>query len=315
MVTGMNEIRLALSMPEALISAGLVMASLITVYVHRNIGKFKRSATRLKEALEYEATQRDSLFGRYKASRDTAYKMKRLGWPFNYNSFLAGNAIIALTIAAVCFKVLSNPYLGAVSPVLWMLFSHQLVDKLYRTRVKAKIDSQAQLVLQLLAEIYNVSDNLPQAIERVIPSTPQPLRSDLEKLVLHVRTNEDLNKCLVDFAVNIDNRDIETFVHGIILSDQYGTDVSEVISKNAEVIRDRIALREELVNETRGKKAIIGIFMILLPVMFLWLFIGNEDAREIFTDTVKGQYLITVLVLVEYLCWYFDSKKGVAEEL
>jgi len=310
-----GEIKSMLKIPEVVAPAGLVSAAIMSVFIHVNLDRFRRSADRLKEILEYEAMQRDSVFDRYRISRDTAYKLRRLGSPFNYNAFLAAGVAVALMLALVSFKALSNPYLGVISPVLWLLFSHQMVDRLYRTRVRARIDSQAQLVLQLLAEVYSVSDNLPQAIERIIPSTPQPLRGELEKLVLQVNTNQDLSQCLVDFAVNIDNRDMETFVHGIILSDQFGSDAHEVITKNAEVIRERLALREELINETRGKKAVTGIFMLLLPVAFLWLFIGNDEAREIFTGTVKGQYLVAFLVLVEYLCWYLDNRREVTEEL
>lgn len=314
-MTGENQIETILKMPEFLLPAAMVMASVMAVYVSLNIRQFRRSLTRLRESLEYEALRRDSVFDRYRAARDTSYRMKRLSWPVNYNAFLAVNAAIAILLAVLSLNLLSNPYLAVLSPAVWMMFSHQLVDKLYRARVKARIESQAQLVLQLLAEIYSVSDNLPQAIERVIPSTPQPLRGELENLVLQVRTNRDFDRCLREFAANIDNRDIEIFVQGIILAEEFGTDTHEVISKNAEVIRDRIALREELVNETRGKKAIVGIFMVLLPVVFLWLFIGSEDARQIFTGTAGGQLLVTLLALVEYICWYFDSRKGVAEEL
>ncbi len=310
-----NEIRSVLKMPEVLAPAVLMTAAVMSLYVHRNIDKFKRSLTRLKDILEYKATQRDSAFDRYRVSRDTAYKLKRLGTPINYNAFLAGNVLIALALALASFLVLRNPHLTAISPALWMIFSHQMVDKLYRTRVKARIDSQAQLVLQLLAEVYSVSDNLQQAVERVIPSTAQPMRGELEKLILKTKTNEDLNRCLVEFAANLDSRDIETFVHGIILADEFGADAKEVIVKNAEVIRDRMALRDELINETRGKKAVIGLFMVLLPVVFLWLFIGSGEAREIFTGTLKGQLMVAVLALVEYICWYYDSRKGVAEEL
>lgn len=302
-------------MPEIVFPCLLTVTSIMSIYAYRNIDKFRRKATRLKDMLEQEARNGDTVFGKYRVTRDTAFMMKRLGLTVTYTSFLAFNVIVALVIAVVSLKVLSNPCLAAVSPVLWMLFSHQMVERLYRTRVKAKIDSQAQLVLQLLAEVYSVSDNLPQAIERIIPSTPQPLRGDLEKLVLRVKTNNDMNQCLVEFAVNIDSRDIETFVHGIILSDQFGTDAHEVITKNAEVIRDRIALREEMINETRGQKAVITLFMIVLPVFFLWLFIGSDDARKTFTGNIKGQVLVVFLAVVEYLCWYFDSRKGVAEGL
>ena len=310
-----SNIKQAFQVPEVIFPAVFVAASILAVYVHRNLNNFKRAINRLRDSLEYEAMKPDSLFGRYSVSRDTSFKLGRLKAPFNYRTFFIANTGFSLLLSAVTYIFLTNLSLAIMLPLLWMLFVHQVIDKLYRTRVKAKIDAQAQLVLQLLAEIYNVSDNLPQAIERVIPSTPQPLRGDLERLVLQVNTNEDLNQCLIDFASNIDNNDIETFVHGIILSDQFGTDAHEVISKNAEVIRERIALREELLDETRGKKAIISIFMVVLPVMFLWLFLGNPEARAIFTGSPKGQGLVTLLVLVEYACWYFDSRKGVAEEL
>ncbi|MCL6612757.1 MAG: type II secretion system F family protein [Peptococcaceae bacterium] len=308
-------IRPALKMPEVAAPAVLVAGAAMSVYVHRNIDRFRRSLTRLKDALEHEASRRDPALDRYRVPRDTAYKLERLGAPFNYRAFLAGNVLIALGLSLTSLFVLHNPYLTAISPVLWVVFSHQLVDRLYRSRVKARIDSQAQLVLQLLAEVYGVSDNLRQAIERVIPSTPRPMREELEKLILRTKTNEDFNRCLVEFAANIDNRDMETFVHGIVLSDQFGSDAGEVIVRNAEVIRDRMALREDLINETKGKKAVIGLFMVLLPVVFLWLFIGSGEAREVFTASGKGQLLVAFLALVEYLCWYYDGRKGVAGEL
>jgi len=301
--------------PEILFPAMLVPAAVISVYVYRNVEKFKRSFTRLKDILEYEATQRDSAFEKYRVSRDTAYKLGKLGAPVNYNTFLALNGVIAIIMAGVCLKFLYNPLLAGLSVVIWMLFSHQLVDKLYRTRIKAKIDCQAQLVLQLLAQLNQVSGNLVEAIERVIPSTPQPLKRELEMLIIKYRTNHDFDQCLKEFAANIDNRDIETFIHGIILAEEFGTNAHEVITENANVIQERISLRDELLNETKGKKTILYMFMVALPVLFLWLFFNSEDARHTFTQTVKGQYLISFLAVVEYICWYYDSRKGVAEEL
>ena len=302
------------SIPAAL-PAVLVTASVLSIYVHLNLPSFSSGAVRLKELLILEATRTDAAFHRYGVARDTTYKMNRLGVPLNYKTFFIVNLVLATGLSLLCLLFLANPSLSLLLPFLWLIFAHQLVDRLYRTRVKARVAVQAQLMLQLLAGIYSVSANLPQAIERVIPATPRPLRDELEKLILQVKTNQDLKRCLVEFAGRIDNRDIETFVHGIVLSDQFGADAHEVIAKNAEVIRDRIALREELADEVRGKKVIILIFMILLPLAFFWLFTGSEAARQIFTGTAKGQGLVSCLVLVEYLCWYFDSRRGVTEEL
>lgn len=310
-----SEISIMTGISEIILPVMLVPTALISIYVYRNADKFKRSLTRLKDILEYEATQRNSVFEKYRVSRDTAYKLGKLGAPLNYNTFLASNGVIALILAGVSASVLNNPFLAGITVVIWMLFSHQLVDKLYRTRIKAKIDCQAQLVLQLLAQLNQVSGNLVEAIERVIPSTPQPLKRELEMLIIKYRTNHDFDLCLKEFAANIDNGDIETFIHGIILADQFGTNAHEVITENANVIQERISLRDELINETRGKKTILYMFMAALPVLFLWLFFNSEDARYTFTETVKGQYLVSFLAVVEYICWYYDSRKGVAEEL
>jgi len=303
------------SIPEIVLPVILAPMAVISVYVYRNADNFKRSFTRLKDILEYEATQRKSAFDKYRVSRDTAYKLIKLGSPLNYNTFLVFSGMIALILAGFCAGVLNNAFLAGISVVLWMLFTHQLVDKLYRSRIKAKIDYQAQLVLQLLAQLNQVSGNLVEAIERVIPSTPQPLKRELEMLIIKYRTNHDFDQCLKEFAANIDNRDIETFIHGIILADQFGTEAHEVISENANVIQERISLREELINETKGKKTILYMFMVALPMLFLFMFFNSADARHTFTQTVKGQYLVSFLAVVEYLCWYYDSRKGVTEEL
>ncbi|MCL6478983.1 MAG: type II secretion system F family protein [Peptococcaceae bacterium] len=299
------------AVPEMIIPALFIAAALTSIYVARNIKMFGKSMTRIKDVLVREAGRGDLFFSRHRVTKDTAFKLKKLGAPFNYSVFLALSTAVSVTLAVLSIKFLSNPSLAAASSLLWLVFSHQFVDRLYRAKVKRVIEVQAQLMLQMLAELYQVSDNLKQAIERVIPSTPQPLRRELEDLILKANTNRDFDECLLEFAGNLDNRDINTFVHGIVLSRQFGSDTHEVLKMAAGVIRERMDLREELVNETKGKKAVIYAFMAALPVVFMWMFTGSADAQRVFTETAKGNTLVTALALIEYFCWYFDSGKGV----
>jgi len=304
-----------LAVPEMYIPSLLIATAGMAVFVAKNIQLFSKPFTNLKGLLVHQADRGDLFFSRYQVTKDTAFKLKKLGMPFSYSAFLTGIAAISAVLAALSLKLLSNQPLAILSVVLWVLFAHQLVDRLYHKRIKSVIELQAQLMLQLLAELCQVSDNLKQAIERVIPATPQPLRKELEDLILNVNTNRDFDECLLEFAGNLDNRDINTFVQGIVLSRQYGSDTHEVIKMVSEVIRERMDLREELVNETRGKKAVIYIFMAALPAVFLWMFTGSADAHRVFTETSKGHTLVSMLVITEYLCWYFDNRKGVTEEL
>lgn len=303
------------AVPEIYIPALFIAAAVIAVFVARNIRLFSKSFTKLKDLLVHQADRGDEFFTRYRVARNTAFKLIKLEAPLNYSTFLVMNIAASFTLAFLSLKLLSNPSLAVVSALLWMLFSHQFVDRLYRKKIKNVIEKQAQIMLQLLAELFQVSDNLKQAIERVIPATPQPLRKELEDLILNANTNEDFDDCLLRFAGNLDNRDIDTFVHGIVRSNQFGSDTREVIKMLAEVIRERMDLREELLNETKGKKVVIYAFMAALPAVFLWMFTGDPDARKIFTETTKGNLLVTALAVIEYICWYFDSSKGVVDEL
>ncbi|MHB8157422.1 MAG: type II secretion system F family protein [Desulfocucumaceae bacterium] len=304
-----------LVIPEIVLPALFILAALMSVFVARNIPLFKKSLSRLRDSLVYESSRGDLFFSKYRVAKDTAYKLEKLGAPISYSVFLAGNVTISLIWAVASIKLLFNPPLAGVSALAWILFSHQFIDRLYRVKIKNVIELQAQLMLQLLAELYQVTDNLKQAIESVIPATPQPLKKELENLILNVNTNKDIGDCLVEFAENLDNRDINTFVHGIVLSRQFGSDTHEVIKMVAEIIRERMDLREELINETKGKKVVIYTFMAALPAVFLWMFISSVDAQKVFIQTPKGQALVVMLVIVEYICWFFDNRKGVIEEL
>lgn len=314
-MTGREKLYDLMAVPEMFIPALLIASAVMAVFAARNIQLFNKSFTKLKDLLVHEAGRGDLFFSRYRVTKDTAFKLKKLDMPFSYSSFLAVNAVISAGLAVLSIILMSNQPLAILSAVLWLLFAHQLVDRLYHKRIKSVIELQAQLMLQLLAELNQVSGNLRQAIERVIPATPQPLKKELEDLILNVNTNRDFDDCLLEFAGNLDNRDINTFVRGIVLSRQYGSDTHEVIKMLSEVVRERMDLREELVNETRGKKAVIYIFMAALPAVFLWMLTGSADAHRVFTETGRGHMLVSLLVITEYLCWYFDGRKGVLEEL
>ncbi len=291
-------------------------SALMFFYLYRYKDTYENKNGQIKAFLTlYKSSVVPGKFKEFSLFKITSYKLAKLGFKFTYRIFLYINIVISLFLSGVCKIVLENGVLAVVTLFVWLIFSHQMVDFLYRKKIKNKIDQQVQLMLQLLAEIYSVSDNLVQAFEKVVGSCQEPLRGELTRLILNINTNRDFHSSMLEFASNIDNRDINIFVHGIILANQFGVDCREVISRNAEVIRERMMLREELENETKGKKAIIIIFMLLLPTIFAWLFFGFSDAKTVFTDNGKGKYLLVVLLLTEYLCWYFDSRKGVADEI
>ncbi len=301
-------------LPAFYLPAILICLAIFSIYVAYNPDKFLAPYKKIREQLVAETQTRDALFASSGAPKNIDFKLNRLKWPVTYRQFRIINSLISLCFAVISIVFLNNPKLAVVSAVIWYIFAHKVVELQYK-KFKAKVDEQAELVLQLLAETFKITENLIDAIVLVIPSAHSPMKEELELTVKQYRMNEDLDECLRQLADRSDNRDIDTFVQGILLSLHYGTNVKLVISETAEIIRERIALKDELENEIKGKGFTITIFLIVLPVLLTGLMIKSPDARNTFLNTAKGQNLLCLALIIQFTAWYLSRERGVMDKL
>lgn len=304
----------ALTIPEMYIPAFIVAAALFLIYVALNPEQFTSSFRRIKEELEAETKTRDALFAVSGAPKNMDFKLHRLGCPITYRQFQIINLLIGIVLAVISIKVLYNPKLALTSIVIWWIFIHKVIDLRYK-KFKAKMDKQIELCLQLLSETYSLTKNIIDALVLILPSTNSPIKEEIELVVKEARLGKDPNQCLKELADRCDNRDMEMFVQGIVLSTHYGTDSTLVINETSEIIRERIKLKEELENELKGKGFVITIFLVALPLLLTGLLVKSPEAREAFLHTSRGQNMICAILILEFIAWYFSRGKGVAEKL
>ncbi|OPX94039.1 MAG: Bacterial type II secretion system protein F domain protein [Pelotomaculum sp. PtaB.Bin104] len=298
-----------------LIPSVLVALAIAAIYIHKNREMFIARYKRLQEELESAALSRDTLFSNTGAPKNAEFKLYRLGYNVSYRYFLALNIVIGLILAVASVALLNNPKLAVLSVAVWMLLVHKLLDMAYEKKVKQPMAEQVEIVLQLLAEAYETTKDLVEAFVEVFPTTRYPLKNEIELMIKDNNLGKDINACLIEFAERLDNRDIESFVRGIILSAHYGTDTYEVLKQTAEIVRERRELKEELINETKGKNATIMIFLLAVPVVLFYLLATSASARSMFLNTHQGQNLMCVVLVVEFICWYFSKMKEVSEKL
>jgi len=296
-----------------LLPSVMVSAAAAAFYFHRNREMFAARYGRLKEELEAEAKKRDVIFSSPGAPKNAEFKLKKLGFNIAYKHFLFVNGLIGLLLAALCAALLKNPKLALLSAAIWMVFAHKILDMTYEGKVKQPVAEQAELALQLLAESYEVTKDLLEAFKQVAGVMEPPLKEEFEILIADNNLGKDINACMIEFAERIDNRDMETFVRGIVLSSHYGTDTYEVLNETSEIIRERRELKEELISETKGKNFTITIFLLAIPLALVYLMATSEPARNMFINSSKGHNLLCLTLLVEFVSWYFSRQKGVSE--
>ncbi|MBF7084371.1 type II secretion system F family protein [Desulfallas sp. Bu1-1] len=276
--------------------------------------KRERFLSGMRRLLARAESDSVSLFLPPGGKRDTAFKLQRLGIKMSYRAFIILSCAVGAFLGAVAIAALNNPILAVVAFVLTIAFAHGEVDVFYRKR-RAVIDEQAEVALQMLAGLYQVTGDLVDTLKKVSQATASPLKEELQQVIAEYNAGKDLSAVLKDFAYRVDNRDIELFVQGVILSEHYGTDTSRVIKHIAEIIRSRLLLRDELKAETRGQSMTINLFLLLVPLAAAAIWIFSPTSREVLIHSTAGQVVLSVVAVVEFAAWYLTRKKGVVEEL
>lgn len=293
----------------------LLPLAVLAIYITLNLDKFKTRFKRIRKELEEQALTRQTLFSMPGTEKNTEFKLYRLGFSFSYRYFLVANGLFGLTLTVLCTILLNNIKLGAVAFAVWLAVAHILVDMFYEKNIKEKMAQQAELMLQLLAEVYQLSDNLFDAFAQVVHSVKSPLREEMELLIKDYRLGKDFNACLMEFADRTDNKDIEVFVQGVVVSTHFGTDTHTVLTQIADIIRERRALKEELSNEIKGKSFTVDIFLLGLPLLLAGLLYKSPEARDVFLNSSKGHNLLSLALIIEFVGWHFTRRKGAIDRL
>lgn len=222
--------------------------------------------------------------------------------------------ITAAILAVVCVIFLNNIPAAVMAFILWVSFREKALEVQEMER-KSKLEEQSEIALQMIASLYDVHKDMIRAFEGAADCVPPPMSDELKRVVIEYRAGKSMNEALTDFMERIENRDFEILCKGIMLSEQYGTDTSEVVQEVAQIIRDRIILREELKNELRGQKLTVDVFLMMIPVVGTLLYIFSPEARHTMTETMAGKVIVMVLIAVEYAAWRITRGQWVVEKL
>lgn len=227
------------------------------------------------------------------------------------------NLVTLLLVAGGAFAgfvLLKNPPAGVLMALFLYFYRRRSID-LRRQERKALIDQQAEVALQMVAALYETMGDMVRALEGTAHCVPEPMAGELKRVVAEYHAGTPLHEALREFAARSQNRDIDVFVNGVLLSEKYGTNTSEVVHDVAELIRDRITLRDELKNELRGQKLTVNVFLMLIPVAGAALFLFSPEARNTMTNSLVGKAIVCGLCCIEYFAWHFTRGQGVVEDL
>jgi len=239
------------------------------------------------------------------------YELDRLGK--NGAGFIA-TAFLLSSAGFVLGLFLNNLAAAIMLAVFASLYWREKLKISYRKYLEV-IDKQAETALLTTASLYDTNKDLIKSMEEAANCSPSPMREELMQTVLEYQVGKPYREALTGLVERTDNYDFDVLVKGISLSEEYGTDTSEVIRDISDNVRDRLILRDQIRNEIQGQSLMNYVFLFILPLITGLLFIFSSMARDTITTTSAGKILVCFMILVQFGAWYFTKKQGVVENL
>jgi tight adherence protein B len=233
-------------------------------------------------------------FGNFNLLFEQADTSLTVGKLSAFSLLLAGaGAAAAMTMKSplpiACLAALA----AASLPMFWLLWRR-------KRRMKA-FSTQLPDALEMLARVLRSGQSLGFGFNSVASEMSDPIGKEFGRVFEEQNLGVSMDDSLRSMCERVPNLDLRFFVTAVILQRQTGGDLSEILDKIGELIRDRFRILGQ-VQALTGEGRLSGVVLMALPlVLFVVVYNMNPTyVSQLFTDPA-GRKMLTVAVIMQFL--------------
>lgn len=201
-------------------------------------------------------------------------------------------ALLAVWARVLFSYVFSAAALGVVSGALPCLY----VLRRRRQRLAA-FEAQFPEALNFLARSLRAGHALTLSLGMLAEESPQPLRSEFQKVFQEQNLGESVAVALRRLAERVPLLDVRFFVAAVLVQRETGGNLGEILTKLAGVIRERFRLRGQ-VRAASAHGRITAMILTFLPlVTVLALALVAPSYPQALAEDPDGRYLILAAIV------------------
>ena len=198
-------------------------------------------------------------------------------------------------ISALLFAVL-----GALAPLLLVL----------RKRAKsiAAFEAQFPEALDFLSRSMRAGHGFSIALEMLGTDSPDPLGSAFRRVSNDIQLGAALEAALAKMVILVPLLDVRFFVSSVLLQQETGGNLGEILTKLAHVIRERFRLKGQ-VKAASAHGRITGLVLTLMPVAVAVFIMMTTPSylRELYADKI-GRWMIYGAIIGQIIGYFVIQK-------
>lgn len=208
--------------------------------------------------------------------------------------------VLAATGTFVAFAVgvlLSNIIVGLVLAAV-TAFGFRFAVRFLVERRRTKFSEQLGDTIQLLAGSLRAGYGMLQGIDAVAREADSPTADEFQRLVVETRLGRSVPEALHAMADRMGNEDFSWVVQAIDINREVGGDLTEVLDRVANTIRERDRIRRQI-RALSAEGRLSAIILFGLPiVMFLFVRVVNPEYLGELTGSTVGKFMIAFAIFL-----------------
>ncbi|GAB4476523.1 MAG: type II secretion system F family protein [Anaerolineae bacterium] len=241
----------------------------------------------VKSARETMAERLDNMFASRGFAGSIRSQLRKADLKLTVAEYLLLHVVLAVVVGGV-FWLLFNPALAGIGFV-GSLFAPRIYVGIRQNRRLRQFENQLGDVLNLWVNALRAGYSVNQAMEAVAREAPPPAGEEFKRVVSEMAIGVPLETAMRNMLSRVESEDLELVFTAVNIAREVGGNLSEILDKISETIRERIRIKGEIRTLTASGRAtgtLIGLLPIILSVFLLA--INPEYMGQLFFGPERG---------------------------
>ena len=202
------------------------------------------------------------------------------------------------------FMIIFNGFVMGILGLVGGVFAFYSIVSMKKKQKETQFTYQLPDTLTAIANSLKAGFSLDQSFEFVTVSLPDPTKSEFSVIHLKYRVCYTLAESLADLPIKFNNAEVNLFVSSLVLQNQVGGNVIPFLGELAEILRERVKLKEQIVVGTTQQRMSSTIVALIPYIMLMILQLSNYNSM---TTTIKGFLLLVFAIMLQSIGLFVSS--------
>lgn len=240
------------------------------------------------------------LLSNIRHARGLDFKLQQAGVPLLGTEFVLLLAISAVVMGLIAVFATKKWYAGILAAIL--IVAVEYVYVLVRIeRRSSSFTNQLGDCLMMVANALRAGFSFLQAMEMISKEMEPPISDEFKHVMRDIGLGATVERALDDMDKRVGSPDFSLVVTAVLIQQQVGGDLAQILDTISETIQDRIRMRREVKTlTTQGRMS--GWILILTPIaMALFMTSSDPNYLDPLLKNPIGQMILAATIIMEII--------------